>query len=107
MPWEKGFVPSDGFRTYIHGTNYKYEFEPCGHMNVEKFDGENIEGEDLIFQHIKWYMKLIIKKDGKLKKNARCIICDKKITGIRKTVEVKTSEMPESQFKTHRIMGWV
>jgi hypothetical protein len=120
MPWQSGFVPSDGYRMYIHGTSYKMEFEPCGHK-IEDYCEENVShSNNWASEEMEKIRQQMIFNAGQIQRlrmfphevkemqmnKIQCPYCDEKSTGMTYKMNVDHSEMPERQFKASRIMGW-
>ena len=94
MPWQKGFVPDDGYRFYIHGTEYRIKYYPCGH-ELKTFFEEDIAGDESIkarYEH------------AQIGNPCWCGEISKR---IEREMNKKISEMPERQYKASKIMGWV
>lgn len=120
MPFEGGYVPSDGYRHYYHGTYEKMEFEPCGHILEDYLEEDVHHHNKLHYDFMVEIRKQEVDNIGKKKliggieyklannlEGITCPLCEEKITEIRHTINRDISEMPESLFKAKRIMGWV
>jgi hypothetical protein len=119
MPWQSGFVPSDGYRMYIHGTSSTMEFEPCGHKLEDYCEEDVSHSNSWAFEEmekIRDRQTMNYKRQQKIRtlphernllKGVQCPWCDEKTTGVKYSRNVDHSEMPERQFKAFRIMGWV
>ena len=102
MPWQTGFVPPDGYRYYIHGTNYRIKFHPCGH-EFQTFDYENL---NIAHPHgsQRHYVKDMVERRMKGDVSVQCPNDECRESSY--WVDVKTSEMPESKYRAFSHMGW-
>ena len=120
MPWETGFVPSDGYRHYYRGRSEKMEFDPCGHMLEDYYDADGkYHSNDWAFEQMEKVRKQQQKTyeysqnvrtfphERNLMNGVQCPFCDVKSEAVRYSINQDFDEMAESQFKAYRIMGWV